>query len=101
MLKVTTQTDNKATKLVVEGRMVGPWVGELDRCWQTVANTNPRELLVDLTGVTYIDHEGKALLMRMWQRGAQFRAVGCLTRCIVDEITKPGRGCSSHSPQKD
>jgi hypothetical protein len=37
----------------------------------------------------------------MWQHGAQFRAVGCLTRCIVDEITKPGHGCSSHSGQKD
>ena len=32
---------------------------------------------------------------------AQLHAVGCLTRCIVEEITKAGRACSSRSSRKD
>jgi hypothetical protein len=36
----------------------------------------------------------------MWQQGAELRAVGCLTRCIVEEITKAGHAGSSHSSRK-
>jgi hypothetical protein len=56
--------------------------------------------VVDLTGVTFVDAKGKALLTRMWQQGADLRAAGCLTRCIVDEITKAGLADSSSSSRK-
>jgi hypothetical protein len=47
--------------------------------------------MVDLTAVTFMDEKGKALLTRMWEAGAEFRAAGCLTRCLVEEMTKAGR----------
>jgi hypothetical protein len=47
--------------------------------------------MVDLTAVTFVDEKGKALLTRMWEGGAEFRVAGCLTRCLVEEITKAGR----------
>jgi hypothetical protein len=53
-----------------------------------------------LTGVTFIDANGKALLTKLWQQGAQLQAVGCLTRCIVEEITKGGHAGSSRSSRK-
>jgi hypothetical protein len=39
-------------------------------------------------------------LTRMWQQGAELRAVGCLTKCIVEEITKAGHAGSSQSSRK-
>jgi hypothetical protein len=45
---------------------------------------------VDLTGVTYIDGDGKALLARMHKEGAELIAAGCLTKCIVEEIMRAG-----------
>jgi len=41
MFRVTVQepdaaTTSNATTIVLEGRLCGPWVDELDRCWRTV-----------------------------------------------------------------
>jgi anti-anti-sigma regulatory factor len=98
MLKITVHPEPKATRLVLEGRLAGPWVEELDRCWGGVIESHQAKVLVDLTGVTFIDCEGKVLLTRMWKQGAELHAAGCLTRCIVDDITNAGRSdsCSSH-----
>ena len=101
MLKITTQSDAKLTRLVLEGRLAGPWVEELDRCWREVAGSRQSLVVVDLSGVTFIEPEGKALLTKMLQQGAKFHAVGCLTRCIVDEISKAGCPESSRSRRKD
>ncbi len=93
MLKITQQRDAalESVSFMLEGRLAGPWVAELETCWR----------VVDLTGVTFVDAKGKALLTQMWQQGAQLHAVGCLTRCIVEEITKAGRAGSSCSSRKD
>lgn len=91
MLKITTQAGAKLTKLVLEGRLTGPWVKELDHCWREVASSQRKQILVDLTGMTFIAPEGKALLTQMWQQGAKFHAAGCLNRCIVEEIMKTDR----------
>jgi anti-anti-sigma regulatory factor len=102
MLKITQHRDAAAESVsfMLEGRLAGPWVEELNACWhQMVANQQSRAV-VDLTGVTFVDAEGKALLARMSQQGAQLHAVGCLTRCIVEEITKAGHAGSSHSSRK-
>lgn len=91
MLKITTQSDAKSAKLVLEGRLAGPWVEELERCWRKVIGSQKSSVLVDLTGVTFITPESKALLTQMWQQGAKFHAAGCLNRCIVEEIMKTDR----------
>ncbi len=102
MLKITVHPEPEATRLVVEGRLAGPWVEELARCWGGVTESPKAKVLVDLTAVTFIDCEGKALLTRMWTQGARLHAAGCLTRCIVDEITHADRpdACSSHRKGK-
>jgi ABC-type transporter Mla MlaB component len=75
-------------------------VDELDTCWRQLAMNSSGGSMVDLTGVTFVDAKGKALLIRMWERGAEFRAAGCLTRCLVEEITKATRTGSSRVSQK-
>jgi anti-anti-sigma regulatory factor len=87
MLKITIQPRKTATRLMLEGRLTGPWVEELRRCWEAAADVAD-DVIIDLAGVTFIDADGKELLIRMWQGGAKLHAVGCLTRCIVEEITK-------------
>ncbi|TPW08973.1 MAG: hypothetical protein FD129_2362, partial [bacterium] len=41
------------------------------------------------------------LLTRLWEEGARLHAVGCLTRCIVDEITTGGSADSCRASGKD
>lgn len=89
MFKVTSQPDatTQGVFLIIEGRLAGPWVAELEAYCRVVSENRQRCTLIDLTGVTFIDAEGRALLARLWQDGAELRASGCLTRCVVEEIT--------------
>jgi len=88
MLKITTLTNTESTAFRLEGRLAGPWVQELERCWvSTVVGTRKKHpFSVDLSAVTYVDSEGKDLLKKIHQQGATLVASGCLTSCIVNEI---------------
>jgi ABC-type transporter Mla MlaB component len=102
MLKITGQhgTGRDSISLVLEGRLAGPWVEELQACWRQLPVNQRSGAVIDLTGVTFIDPSGKALLTRLWLEGATLRAVGCLTGCIVEEITQSGRtrsSCAGHN----
>ena len=101
MLKISQHRDaaSESVSFMLEGRLAGPWVEELGTCWRQIAANSQSRAVVDLTGVTFVDADGKALLTRMWQQGAELRAAGCLTRCIVDEITGSSRvesSCTNH-----
>jgi anti-anti-sigma regulatory factor len=91
MLKISTHTTTTETRIALEGRLAGPWLEELDRCWRDLTKPGPSPLIVDLTGVTFIDRDGKALLAKMWREGAELLAAGCCTKSIVEEITASGR----------
>ena len=93
MLKITTLLNAKSTVLRLEGRLAGPWVQELERCWDsTVSTPTDHPLSLDLSAVTYVDSDGKDLLKKIHQQGAKLVASGCLTRCIVNEIVHVARG---------
>ncbi len=95
MLKITRYSNETSTTLRLEGRVAGPWLAELARSWQRVVESEPNSKVIDLTGVTFIEPEGRRILSRMWREGAEFVATGCLTKCVVEEITRSGRAASS------
>lgn len=98
MLKITVSQEKQATSFTLAGRLVGPWVEELRRCWQSweqVEGGRGDTCRIDLRETTHVDAEGKALLSEMFRRGATFKTKGCLTRAIVESLaTAPG--LSSH-----
>lgn len=95
MLKIASFRRQDSTRLTVEGRLIGPWVKELEQEWQSVKQSGESLSVVDLTGVTYIAEDGKALLNRMWREGVQLIASGCCTGLIVEEITGARQNASS------
>lgn len=101
MLKITVREATSGATIEVEGRLAGPWVGELERAWRALPDPRPGHPTVDLSGVTFIDGTGKALLTRLWKEGAKLQAAGCLTRCIVEEITTGGSADSRRTSGKD
>jgi hypothetical protein len=96
MLRITVHDNPGSLTVQLEGRLAGPWVRELEGCWQsTLASRRKPVLRFDLTGVTYIDAAGKEFLAAMHAEGAEFLARGCLMRAVVDEILDapvPDRG---------
>lgn len=90
MLKITIQPELTPVRFLLEGRLAGAWVDEARRAWRCLPIHEGRPPIVDLTGVTYVDTEGKSLLTAMWQEGAKLQAAGCCTKFIVEEITGSG-----------
>jgi len=89
MLRITNTTRPEGMTVALEGRLAGPWVDELARCWKTLTATQGvGSISVRLDGVTFIDAAGKALLRTMHEEGAALAASGCMTRAILDEIRR-------------
>lgn len=89
MLKITTQIEDEVLRLGLEGKLTGPWVKELELSWRAAAGTQQiYPVRVDLSSVTFIDPEGKALLARMCREGVELVATGCLNKCIVEGIVE-------------
>jgi ABC-type transporter Mla MlaB component len=87
MLRITIHEPAPETSFVLEGKLVGPWVKELEKCWENALAADPsRAALVNLAAVTFIDSEGRALLARMRRQGARLLSTGVLINAIVAEI---------------
>ena len=89
MLRITITTRPEGVTVVLEGRLAGPWVDELARCWKALTATQDAgSIRVQLDAVTFIDAVGKALLRVMHEQGTALAASGCMTRAILEEIGK-------------
>ena len=72
MLKISQAGKaNHSVTLKLEGRVVGPWVGELRQVCETLL-TEGRSLKLDLTDVTFADADGVAVLTDFKTRGVTF-----------------------------
>jgi anti-anti-sigma regulatory factor len=87
MLRITINDQPPTTSFVLEGKLVGPWVQELEKCWASASAAAPaRAMLVNLAAVTFIDSDGRALLARMRRRGVRLLSHGVLIDAIVAQI---------------
>jgi len=73
MLKISQAgTANHCVTLKLEGRVVGPWVGELRQICEQLLSEG-RALKLDLADVTFADASGVAVLSSFKSRGVRFR----------------------------
>jgi ABC-type transporter Mla MlaB component len=86
MLKIArvdgeTSPSGSIPTLRLEGKLVGPWVGELSRACEEL-RTAPSCLRLNLAAVTFIDPAGITLLSELIRRGATI--TGCSG--FIDEL---------------
>ncbi len=88
MLRITTQARPESLTFLVEGKLVGAWAKELENFWKQAADLREaRAAIIDLTETSFIDDEGRRVLLRLFRDGAFFRAACPMTESIVREIT--------------
>ena len=88
MLRITTQEDEQAIEITLEGRIAGPWVAEISRAWrETAPRLASRKLSLDLRNVTYADALGKQALRHIHaQSNAELIVSTPWTQYLADEI---------------
>lgn len=86
-LRITIKDDPELLILKLEGRLVGPWVGELDRAWRAlVPSLERKKVRIDIRGVGFVDGEGRKILAEIYrQTGADFLADTPMTKYFADE----------------
>lgn len=68
-LRISISENENAVGVILEGRLVGPYVAELDRAWrETFTTLRGRSVRLDLCNVTYSDAGGKRALRQIFKQ---------------------------------
>jgi anti-anti-sigma regulatory factor len=88
-LRITVVDEPDATTMKLEGKIIGPWIAELDRAWRSlVASLGSRKLRVDLRGVDRIDPDGRHVLAQIRKEtGAHFLADTPITKYFAEQAS--------------
>ena len=86
MLRITITDEPAEQRWTLHGRLVAPWVAELEATWRERSQRDARRCVVDLSEVTIIDKRGEKALKAMKEAGAELIACGVYLRHVVDDI---------------
>ena len=94
MLRITIVDEPSEQRWVLQGRISGPWVAQLQANWKksTAANGQVKRV-VDLNSVTLVDLDGEKVLAAMMKDGAEFVASGVYMKHLVETLEKRRRHC--------
>ena len=90
MLKISVLDSRTQRRLVLEGRLVAPWVAELRTAWRSAkVELAGRELVIDIGNVIVISQEAENTLLQMMNEGARFRCCsGVLTKHVLQQLMR-------------
>ena len=87
MLKISILDTPDRRRLVLEGKLVAPWVAELRReCREAAADPRSRQIVIELRNVTHISEDGENVLLELMKDGVRFRSSGVFTKHIMKRL---------------
>lgn len=90
MLKISVIDSARQRRLVVEGKLIGPWAAELrNACQEARADLDGRELVVEMKHITTISQEGENVLLQLMSKGTRFRCCGdVFTKHVLKQLAR-------------
>jgi argininosuccinate synthase len=102
MLKISVIDSRTECRLVLEGKLIAPWVAELRTAWKSVNEViEGRVLVIDMGNVAIISQEGENALLELMNAGAKFRCSGVLTKHVIQELRRRCKRDSSKAIQEE
>ena len=86
MLRITIHEQSTYCRLVLAGRLEGPWVLETEYAWRSSLRSG-RQIELDMRQLTGIDDAGRELLLAMHLAGVHLVVAGVWMKALVEEIT--------------
>jgi hypothetical protein len=92
MLKISIVEARNKRRLLVEGMLIAPWSAELvSACYNAREGLDGRELVVELTNLTAINHEGENALVALMNEGIKLRGCGVFAKQVLRELARRAR----------
>jgi hypothetical protein len=92
MLRITVEQQIALVLLVLEGRLVGAWVEELQKVISGLGvEASGKRVVIALTAVSGVDAEGRELLYRLYTQGVSLEGSGLNANALIEEITDTPR----------
>jgi hypothetical protein len=89
MFKISIADTASQRTLIVEGTLVGPWVPELRTTWRNAGQElGGRKLVIDLSNLTVISHEGEDEIFDLMKKGAKFSHGGVLIKHVLKQLAR-------------
>jgi hypothetical protein len=89
MLKISLIDSATERRLVVEGKLLAPWVAELrSACEMARADLRDRELVIEMKHITIISQEGENVILELMNGGIKFRCHGVFTKHVMKQLTR-------------
>jgi hypothetical protein len=102
MLRISVIDNRTERRLVLEGKLIAPWVAELRTAWRAAnGEIEDRALVVELKDVCVISQEGENALFELMNAGAKFRCSGVLTKHVIQELRRRSKRDSSKAVRKE
>ena len=92
MLRISILDTPSQRRLLIEGKLIGPWAAELARVWrQATIDLHGRALIIDAKGLTAITEDGENVLLELMKEGASFRSSGVFTKQVLKRLARKVR----------
>ena len=93
MLKISIVDTRTQRRLVIEGKLVSPWVSEVQSARErALAGLNGRELVIDVRNLTAINQEGENLFCQLMREGVKVRCSGVFTKHVFAQLSRRSKG---------
>ncbi len=102
MLRISIIDNRTERRLVLEGKLIAPWVAELRTAWRAAnGEIEDRALVVELKDVCVISQEGENALFELMNAGAKFRCSGVVTKHVIQELRRRSKRDSSKGVREE
>jgi hypothetical protein len=87
-LKISLVEGPHRRRLIVEGKLIAPWVGEFaTACEKAMADLHGRELIIDLRNLTGTSPEGEKVLLQLMRRKVKFQS-GLFMKQVLTQLAR-------------
>jgi len=96
MLKISVIDSRTERRLVLEGKLIGPWVAELRKASKDArGEIADRALVLDVKNVCVVSEEGENAFLELMSEGAKFRCSGVITKHLIQQLRRRSKNNSN------
>jgi len=89
MFRISIKETHGQRRLVLQGKLIPPWIAELESAWRHAAEQlRGRKLVIDLKDVTVISPDGEDMIFKLMCDGAHFSCRGVLTKHMLKRLAR-------------